>query len=156
MSDEAGYTRTAARAILIDDRERVLLIWGCDPAKPDDGSWWYTPGGGVEPGESFTEALRRELQEEIGLDVDHVGEIVFEATSRFEYNGCEFYQRNLFYEVRVPEFEADLSALSAEERLGILSVHWLTVDDMRSTPHFIHPPTLPDIVANLLASDGVT
>jgi 8-oxo-dGTP pyrophosphatase MutT (NUDIX family) len=156
MTDEEGYTRTAARAILIDQKERVLLIWGCDPAKPEDGSWWYTPGGGVEPGESFAEALRRELQEEIGLDVNHVGEVIFEATSRFDYDGRQFHQRNLFFDVRVPEFEADLSALSAEERKGILSVHWLTVDEMRSTPHFIHPPTLPDIVASLLASDGVT
>ena len=153
MSDV--HTRTAARAILIDGRERVLLIWGCDPAKPEEGSWWYTPGGGVEPGESFTEALRRELQEEIGLDVDHVGEVIFEATSRFDYDGRQFHQRNLFFEVRVDDFEADLSALSAEERLGILSVHWLTLDEMRNTPHFIHPPTLPHIVANLLSSDGV-
>ncbi len=155
MSDDEGYTRTAARAILIDDQERVLLIWGCDPAKPDE-CWWYTPGGGVEPGESFAEALRRELQEEIGLDTDHVGEIVFESTTRFAYDGRQFHQRNLFFDVRVSDFEADLSALSAEERLGILSVHWLTLDEMRSTPHFIYPPTLPDIVANLLASDGVT
>ena len=154
MSDR--HTRIAARAILIDGRKRVLLIWGCDPAKPQEGSWWYTPGGGVEPGESFTEALRRELQEEIGLNVDHVGEVIFEETSRFEYDGREFHQRNLFFEVRVREFEADLSALSTEERQGILSVHWLTLDEMRSTPHFIYPPTLPDIVANLLASDAVT
>ena len=154
MSDH--HTRTAARAILIDDRKRVLLIWGCDPAKPAAGSWWYTPGGGVEPGESFTDALRRELQEEIGLDVDYVGEVIFETTNRFEYDDRQFHQRNLFFDVRVSEFEADLSGLSAEEREGILSVHWLTLDEMRSTPHFIYPPTLPDIVANLLASDGVT
>jgi 8-oxo-dGTP pyrophosphatase MutT (NUDIX family) len=153
------YTRTAARAILIDGQERVLLIWGQDPAKPENGCWWYTPGGGVETGESFTEALCRELQEEVGLNAEHgadVGEIVFESTTRFHYDGREFHQRNLFFEVRVGEFEADLSGLSAEERLGILSVHWLTLDEMRSTPHFIYPPTLPDIVANLLASDGVT
>jgi 8-oxo-dGTP pyrophosphatase MutT (NUDIX family) len=154
MSD--SHTRTAARAILIDEHDRVLLIWGCDPAKPHDGSWWYTPGGGVEPGESFAEALRRELQEEIGLDIDHAGDVVFEATSRFSFDGREVHQRNLFFEVRVTEFEADLSALSAEERRAILSVHWLTLDEMRSTPHIIFPPTLPDIVANLLASDGVT
>jgi 8-oxo-dGTP pyrophosphatase MutT (NUDIX family) len=156
MADDEGYTRTAARAILIDDQERVMLIWGCDPAKPHEGSWWYTPGGGVEPGETFAEALRRELQEEIGLDVDHVGEIIFEATSRFEYDGRQFHQRNLFFELRVTNFEPDLSALSTEERQGILSVHWLTLDEMRSTPHFIHPPTLRDVVASLLASDGVT
>ena len=157
MSD--SHTRTAARAILIDEQDRVLLIWGCDPAKPHAGYWWYTPGGGVEPGESFAEALRRELQEEIGLDTDHadhVGDVIFEATSRFSFDGREINQRNLFFEVRVTEFEADLSALSAEERRAILSVHWLTLDEMRGTPHVIFPANLPDIVANLLATNGVT
>jgi 8-oxo-dGTP pyrophosphatase MutT (NUDIX family) len=159
MSDHEGYTRTAARAILIDSQHRVLLIWGQDPAKPEDGCWWYTPGGGVESGESFTEALARELHEEIGLTADHsarVGAVVFDDTNRFDYDNRQFHQRNLFFEVRVTEFEADLSALSAEERNSILSVHWLTLDEMRRTPHAIYPPTLPDIVAKLLANDGAT
>ena len=48
--------RQAARVVLLDDRDRVLLFRGFDPADPDRGSWWFTPGGGINPGESLEAA----------------------------------------------------------------------------------------------------
>ena len=36
----------------------------------DDNGLWGLPGGSVEPGESVTEAVVREVREEIGLDVE--------------------------------------------------------------------------------------
>lgn len=45
-----------ARIILVDDSGQILLFRGGDPARPRAGTWWFTPGGAVEPGE--TEALR--------------------------------------------------------------------------------------------------
>lgn len=48
--------RQAARVVLLDDRDRVLLFRGFDPADPDRGSWWFTPGDGIKPGESLEAA----------------------------------------------------------------------------------------------------
>lgn len=48
-------------AVVTDDDGRVLLIRERDR--------WSVPGGGVEPGESLQEALRRELREETGVRV---------------------------------------------------------------------------------------
>src|SRR5580658_6177603 len=50
-------------------RDRVLLILrGTEPLKGE----WSIPGGLLELGEDLTSAVRRELKEETGLDVEPV------------------------------------------------------------------------------------
>jgi 8-oxo-dGTP diphosphatase len=58
-------TRLAAYAVVVDERQRVLLaLWNeVDPPR------WTMPGGGVEFMETVEEAVVRELREETGYEV---------------------------------------------------------------------------------------
>lgn len=67
MSNEAFYRGVAA--ILVNPEGKILLQQRDD--RPDllYGGYWTTFGGGIEPGETPDEAVRRELLEEIELDL---------------------------------------------------------------------------------------
>jgi len=54
-------------AVLEDTAGRILLAQR--PEASHQGGLWEFPGGKVEPGESVAEALRRELREEIAVEV---------------------------------------------------------------------------------------
>jgi 8-oxo-dGTP pyrophosphatase MutT (NUDIX family) len=56
--------RDAARAVVLDPEERVLLVRFEFPRRRG----WATPGGGIDPGESDEAAIRRELAKETGLE----------------------------------------------------------------------------------------
>ncbi len=56
------------RGMAIDAEGRVFLI------KHSYVRGWHLPGGGVEPGETMGEALRREMQEEGNIEIGQGGE----------------------------------------------------------------------------------
>ena len=70
----AHFTVTAG-AVIFNDKNEVLLLKHRFRA----GSGWGLPGGFMETGEQPEDALRRELREEIGLEIDDVK--VFAARS---------------------------------------------------------------------------
>jgi 8-oxo-dGTP diphosphatase len=69
MSDDRSYPARPVLGVgaLILEGDSVLLIQrGREPLR----GYWSLPGGAVETGELLTDALRREVREETGLEVE--------------------------------------------------------------------------------------
>src|SRR2546427_8311253 len=63
----APRPRPTARVLLVGPGNRILLFRWIDP---ETGRVvWFTPGGGLHPGESYMDAARREGREGVGVDL---------------------------------------------------------------------------------------
>lgn len=64
----AAIVKRSARAILVDDRDRLVLI---KRTRPGEAPYWTAPGGGVDDTDpSPSAALARELAEELGATAE--------------------------------------------------------------------------------------
>jgi 8-oxo-dGTP pyrophosphatase MutT (NUDIX family) len=144
--------RNAARVLLLDPADRVLLVQGGDPADPAAGSWWFTPGGGLEPGEDARTAAMREAFEETGHRVTELVGPVARRSSVFPFDGRLIEQRELFFVSRVEAFEPTTLGWTELERRALLGLRWWTLDELRTTAETVYPATLAGLVAEALSS----
>jgi 8-oxo-dGTP pyrophosphatase MutT (NUDIX family) len=121
--------RRAARAIVLDPRDRVLLVLFRSPETGEE--WWATPGGGLEPDEPPEVGLRRELAEEIGLEDAEFGHVVWQRRHSFSWAGETIDQSETYVVVRVPEFKPK-PQFTPEQLLseGVHDVRWWTLDEL--------------------------
>ena len=142
MDAEEIEERVAARIVLADADGRTLLFRGGDPSRPDDGTWWFTPGGGVETGESIEEAGRRELYEETGLRVDELGTVVYERDTEFPFCGRLLRQHESYFVVRVDEPSVDTAGWTELERRTVDEYRWWSIEELRTTGDVFYPKNL--------------
>lgn len=140
--------REGARVILLDDVDRVLLIRGHDFGNPER-SWWFTPGGGVLPGEETAEAARRELREETGIAVEGLVGPVAERDVIFDFQLATCRQHEYFFYGRTSTTMIDISGHTDTERDLLDEFVWWHPHDLaraRSAGQTLYPPMMPELV----------
>lgn len=152
MPDEAPVIRPAARVLLLDAQDRVLLMFFTAVAR--GRGVWITPGGGLDEGESFETAAVRELWEEIGLRDAMLGPCVWFRAHRFFFRGTLIEQQERFFVCRVDSHDVgDHLNLDEQERQEISEVRWWTLDEIEASPDLFAPMSLATLLPPILRGE---
>ena len=143
--------RPAARAIVLDPDDRILLVRFLFPTGK---TFWATPGGGIEAGESSEEAIRRELAEEAGLEGVDVGPVVWMRLHIVPFIGGRYDgQREQYHLVRTrpftPEPRLSWEQLNAEY---VFELRWWALAELEEADETFAPRRLPELLRELLAN----
>ena len=148
------WVRPTARVVVLDRSGRVLLLGArlTDPAvPPGDVLFWYTPGGGVEDGESLRQAAVRELGEEIGLvvtEADLEGPVWLRRHIG-AFAGVDIDSRETFFVLRDVAHEVDASNRTELELLGEEPYRWWSAEEIAASGESFAPADLAERLVEL-------
>ncbi len=136
-------SRPAARILLVDGANRVLLFRFTPGDRPP---FWVTPGGAVDPGETYEQAARRELMEEVGLDHDPGPQVAQRVVDFLTIEGVEVTADERFFRIDVDACEVNPAGHTALERRAMQSWRWFSPDDLARHDEPVYPVDLAPLL----------
>lgn len=152
MTSEPPRERQTARVVLLDPEGRILLMKGRLPDQPQGPWFWYTVGGGVDPGETLTQAAAREVVEETGLGDVVLGAVVWrdEVILRDVEGEERLFRQNYILARTAGGAPSNAGWLPYEHQLTE-DIRWWTMAELRASTETFYPIGLARLLADLLA-----
>jgi len=127
-------TRKSSRAIVLNDQNQIFLFRYSFDFFAEKTAIWITPGGALDEGETFEEALKRELFEELGIELTELTPFVFYRTPLYELkNGETVRSEEQFYLVRLNETEFSYANWTESENQRMTAGKWWSVEEIRQS-----------------------
>lgn len=101
-------------ALVTNDKGEILLV---------NSPWrgWEYPGGLIEPGETFQEALKREVREESGVEIEITGFVGICKNIEKNIVNIDFTARYISGELRTSDESTDVIWTTAEKAMEMIT-----------------------------------
>ncbi len=143
--------RPAARVVVLDSSSRIFLMKGSDPMRPENGTWWEIPGGGMEPGEQSEDAARRELYEECGFSDVEVGPCIWTQYVEFDFAMYHFKSdERIHIAYSSTSGEWDPKGLEALEAAAFEDGRWWSIDELLDSEEATLPQRLREFLPEII------
>lgn len=129
--------RISAKGLLVKDGKMAAIR-----IRDAGEEWCIMPGGGLEEGETVSEALRREMAEELGVDVE-CGELLFVIEG---LRGESFHRVDMVFECRLTGDAENVVRHADTNQAG---VDWLDIERLNTLP--LYPSKLRREIMNYCA-----
>lgn len=132
-----GKARFVYRAVGVAIHDEHVLLH-----RFDDADYWILPGGRVEMGETASEAVAREMREELGQEVT-VGRLLWIAESFLKAERHNLHSIGLYYAISFPptsDFHRDRLPFTTVDGRAHLSFAWhplSALDALTISPPFL-------------------
>ncbi len=145
--------RPSARLLITTPKRRVLLFrFEHRTGALADKVYWATPGGGVEQGETFTDAAIRELQEETGIQKTTLSTPVGKRQFPLQLpDGEQVLAVEQYFVVNTTSEAISRDGWTIMEREVMADHRWWSREDLSTTTATIYP----DELISLLDEAGV-
>lgn len=128
-----------ARGVCIQESKILLAYFR-------EKGYFFLPGGHVEPGESVTASLEREVHEELGISTS-AGNVISVFEHAWKNEDTSVYELNFLISFSIPKNTELIS------QVEYLDFKWVTLNEFDSITFL--PAELKNGVKNLLMGSGV-
>lgn len=138
-------TRDIVSAVIIS-KDNKILFGKKDPRK--GGVYkdcWHIPGGGIDEGETKHEALKREIFEEVGIDISNADVSLLDDLGRGESEKTlKDTGEQVICEMTFLVYQVDLKTSATETEIkltdDLVEYKWVDKDDLKSIE--LNPPSV--------------
>lgn len=143
--------RLTVRGIVVNKKSgKFLLIKYVDKKSESttnlEEGFWVMPGGGVEEGETFQEALSREIYEETGISQIEISKCILSRVVYLDLTSKADYYYERYYLVYTDEETINDNNLTTLEKEVIKQYKWWNKEEIKINKNCIMPPNIAYIL----------